>query len=420
MVLDRIADRAGWSGRARNRDAVGGRRRALPRARRAAGEAADVHERVGARGPQDRSRASGRRSARCSSSSTTSRCRSASCGSARAAARAATTGCARSSASSGRRRSAGCGSGSASPDRGFADHVLSKFEPDERQRLDELLDAAADAVEAWAREGTNKAANRFNPFELRPADEDRLAPAGRGRRAARAGRHPADEDRLAARALAGPRRRRAADREASRSEQPARRCAGGAAGSAGSPSSDAAGRADRRRAARALDSRRRPRSRPTPTVAARAQTAADPKRQGPGRRIPNLGGLPRLLDGTGGFGALRERLGPTGCAAHRARAGTPASPRCRTARRATSRRRSRSWRASGSAGSRATRRSAIGSPRSWRPGSAIRVPWRCWSRGRRWPTSGASSSPTRRRRGSRRCRRGGAAARGSSWRASRR
>jgi PTH1 family peptidyl-tRNA hydrolase len=64
------------------------------------------------------------------------------------------------------------------PGRGFADHVLSKFAPEERLRLDELLDAAADAVEAWAREGTNKAANRFNPFELRPADADRLAPAG--------------------------------------------------------------------------------------------------------------------------------------------------------------------------------------------------------------------------------------------------
>jgi PTH1 family peptidyl-tRNA hydrolase len=60
----------------------------------------------------------------------------------------------------------------------FIDHVLTTFGPEERQRLDELLDAAADAVEAWAREGTNKAANRFNSFELRPADEDRLAPAG--------------------------------------------------------------------------------------------------------------------------------------------------------------------------------------------------------------------------------------------------
>lgn len=68
--------------------------------------------------------------------------------------------------------------GIGAPDGRFVDHVLTTFEPDERQRLDELLDAAADAVEAWAREGTNKAANRWNPFELRPADEDRLAPAG--------------------------------------------------------------------------------------------------------------------------------------------------------------------------------------------------------------------------------------------------
>ena len=64
------------------------------------------------------------------------------------------------------------------PGRGAVDHVLSTFAPDEKQRLDELLDAAADAVEAWARDGTNKAANRFNMFELRPADADRLAPPG--------------------------------------------------------------------------------------------------------------------------------------------------------------------------------------------------------------------------------------------------
>jgi PTH1 family peptidyl-tRNA hydrolase len=64
------------------------------------------------------------------------------------------------------------------PDRAFVDHVLSTFRPEERQRLDELLDAAADAVEAWAREGTSRAATRFNPFELRPADTDRAAPPG--------------------------------------------------------------------------------------------------------------------------------------------------------------------------------------------------------------------------------------------------
>jgi hypothetical protein len=33
-------------------------------------------------------------------------------------------------------------------------------------------------VEAWAREGTSKAANRFNTFQLREADMSRLAPPG--------------------------------------------------------------------------------------------------------------------------------------------------------------------------------------------------------------------------------------------------
>ncbi len=64
------------------------------------------------------------------------------------------------------------------PVRNGRDHVLSKFAPDETQRLGELLDAAADAVEAWARDGTSKAANRFNTFQLREADADRLAAPG--------------------------------------------------------------------------------------------------------------------------------------------------------------------------------------------------------------------------------------------------
>ena len=64
------------------------------------------------------------------------------------------------------------------PVRNGRDHVLSRFEPDEAERLDELLDAAADAVEAWARDGTSKAANRFNTFQLREADMSRIAPAG--------------------------------------------------------------------------------------------------------------------------------------------------------------------------------------------------------------------------------------------------
>lgn len=64
------------------------------------------------------------------------------------------------------------------PGRGAVDHVLSRFRPEERARLDELLDAAADAVEAWLHDGPSKAANRFNMFELRPADTERIAPPG--------------------------------------------------------------------------------------------------------------------------------------------------------------------------------------------------------------------------------------------------
>lgn len=64
------------------------------------------------------------------------------------------------------------------PDRDAVDHVLSQFNRGERARLSELLDAAADAVEAWAREGTSKAAGHFNAFELRPDDEERSAAPG--------------------------------------------------------------------------------------------------------------------------------------------------------------------------------------------------------------------------------------------------
>jgi PTH1 family peptidyl-tRNA hydrolase len=64
------------------------------------------------------------------------------------------------------------------PDRNAVDHVLSVFNAGERPRLDELLDKAADAVEAWARDGTNKAANQFNSFQLRLADADLPALSG--------------------------------------------------------------------------------------------------------------------------------------------------------------------------------------------------------------------------------------------------
>ena len=177
MVLDRLADRAGWAGRGRQRDASTssvGRYRGLDltlvKPLTYMNESGLAVRKVLAREHAPLSISS--------SSPTTSRCRSASCASARAAATAGTTACARSSTSSARRSSAGCGSGSAIRSATVVDHVLSKFEPDESQRLDELLDAAADGVEAWAREGTSKAANRFNTFELRPADADRIAAPG--------------------------------------------------------------------------------------------------------------------------------------------------------------------------------------------------------------------------------------------------
>jgi PTH1 family peptidyl-tRNA hydrolase len=64
------------------------------------------------------------------------------------------------------------------PDADAIDHVLSQFTRGEKVRLSELLDASADAVETWAREGVNKAANHFNAFELRPDDDERSAPPG--------------------------------------------------------------------------------------------------------------------------------------------------------------------------------------------------------------------------------------------------
>jgi transcription-repair coupling factor (superfamily II helicase) len=63
--------------------------------------------------------------------------------------------------------------------------------------------------------------------------------------------------------------------------------------------------------------------RPAPTAsgtpgAGGATLATSPDRHGPGRRLPNLSGLPPLLAGSGAFEDLRARLGPTGLA--------PASP----------------------------------------------------------------------------------------------
>jgi len=50
------------------------------------------------------------------------------------------------------------------------DHVLSRFHAGERALLKQTLDAAADAIEDWAREGAAKAANRWNAWAPTTAD----------------------------------------------------------------------------------------------------------------------------------------------------------------------------------------------------------------------------------------------------------
>jgi PTH1 family peptidyl-tRNA hydrolase len=52
------------------------------------------------------------------------------------------------------------------------DHVLAKFSAVERRQLGEILDATADAVVDWARDGASKAANRWNPWRLEGAEDE--------------------------------------------------------------------------------------------------------------------------------------------------------------------------------------------------------------------------------------------------------
>jgi PTH1 family peptidyl-tRNA hydrolase len=57
----------------------------------------------------------------------------------------------------------GVGRGDARRD--LADHVLARFEPDERPVLDEAIVRAADAVETWVSDGLDKMMNVFNREE---------------------------------------------------------------------------------------------------------------------------------------------------------------------------------------------------------------------------------------------------------------
>jgi PTH1 family peptidyl-tRNA hydrolase len=64
------------------------------------------------------------------------------------------------------------------PNRAAINHVLSRFGADERKVLDEVIDAAADAVEDWARLGPARAANKWNAWtaDLEPGRPATPAP----------------------------------------------------------------------------------------------------------------------------------------------------------------------------------------------------------------------------------------------------
>jgi peptidyl-tRNA hydrolase, PTH1 family len=51
------------------------------------------------------------------------------------------------------------------PQRGAVDHVLSRFASAEKKTLNEVLAVAADAVEDWANEGIDRAANKWNAWQ---------------------------------------------------------------------------------------------------------------------------------------------------------------------------------------------------------------------------------------------------------------
>jgi PTH1 family peptidyl-tRNA hydrolase len=60
------------------------------------------------------------------------------------------------------------GVGRGDPRRDLADHVLSRFEPEERAALEEFIARAADAAEMFAVEGIDKVMNVYNPETTDP------------------------------------------------------------------------------------------------------------------------------------------------------------------------------------------------------------------------------------------------------------
>jgi PTH1 family peptidyl-tRNA hydrolase len=71
--------------------------------------------------------------------------------------------------------------GIGAPKQDAVEHVLGDFAHAEQRHLDVVLDAAADAVEMWARAGASAAANRWNAWLLEPESSE-LAASGDGSR----------------------------------------------------------------------------------------------------------------------------------------------------------------------------------------------------------------------------------------------
>jgi PTH1 family peptidyl-tRNA hydrolase len=60
------------------------------------------------------------------------------------------------------------------------DHVLTPFSAEEERQLPEVLDAAADAVETWMVDGPARAAERFNAWKPAAREPAHEAPQGAG------------------------------------------------------------------------------------------------------------------------------------------------------------------------------------------------------------------------------------------------
>ena len=286
------------------------------------------------------------------------------------------------------------------PDRGAIDHVLSTFEPDESRSPRRAPRRGRGRGRSLGARGNQQGGQSLQHVRAAPGRYHPARRAGRGRRPRRRRRDPPDTHRLAP----DPARLR---RTTDRCPHRLRRSEAGAAATDGSPSASrpTSPPGMHLRLARRWTSTS-PRSTP------RSRTSADepPRRPGrPGRsaregdppgpsaakvsahRLPDLSVLPPLLADTGTFGALRERLGrptddPRRVGRHVGLVAVPHGAKSYlAAARWPSVRPASVW--SGSPG---TRRSATGWPRSSARGSAIRPRSRPSSREPRWPTSGAS------------------------------